>query len=106
MLLKKKDTIEQEQKMETIIEIILELILEGSLDISGNKKISKWIRYPIAGLLILFFAAIILLLIVVGLTSLKDNLWFGILLLGVGIFMLIATIIRFNKILKAKKDQT
>lgn len=92
--------------MEIIFEIIAELLLEGSLEISGNKKISKWIRYPIAGLLILFFAAVILLIIVVGLYSLKDNLWIGILLLTVGIILLVASIIKFNKILQTKKDQT
>ena len=42
--------------MEFIIECILELLLEGSIEVLPNKKISKWIRYPLAIFVILFFS--------------------------------------------------
>ena len=32
--------------MDFIIELVMELLLEGSIEISSNKKVSKWIRYP------------------------------------------------------------
>ena len=41
--------------MEYLFEFIAELLLEGSLEISKNKKISKWIRYPLLITISLFF---------------------------------------------------
>jgi len=46
--------------MEFLIEELLNLIFEGSIEISSNKKVSKWIRYPLIVIIILFFSVIIL----------------------------------------------
>lgn len=83
--------------MDFIIEFVLELLLEGSVEISSNKKISKWIRYPILAVLILFFASVIFGLIVLGILIIPDNILGGIFITAVGLFMLIMFIFQFRK---------
>lgn len=38
--------------MDELIEFILDLLLEGGIELSANKKVSKWIRYPIIAFLL------------------------------------------------------
>lgn len=45
--------------MDFVFEIILELILEGSIEIGANKKVSKWIRYPLLLIAAMFYFAVI-----------------------------------------------
>ena len=40
--------------MEYVIEFILELLVDGTIEILPNKKVSKWIRYPLGILVGLF----------------------------------------------------
>lgn len=40
--------------LDELFEFILELVVEGSIEISKNKKINKWIRYPLIALIIIF----------------------------------------------------
>lgn len=83
--------------MDLIFEIVFEILLEGSLEISSNKKISKWIRYPAIILLISFFSIIIFGLIFVGIKSLNNNLVMGIFLIALGLFFLIGIIVNIKK---------
>lgn len=84
--------------MEFIFELIIELLFEGGIEISSNKKISKWIRYPILALLVLFFAVVIFGIIFLGIILLKDSLLGGILMILIGIIMLVASILKFKKL--------
>ena len=34
--------------MDLLIELIFELVMETSIEIAQDKKVKKWIRYPIA----------------------------------------------------------
>ena len=52
--------------MDDVIEFILELILEGTIEISSNKKVPKWIRYPLIALIVLIFAIVTFGLIIFG----------------------------------------
>ena len=52
--------------MDILFEIIADLFVEGSIDAANNKKISKWIRYPIIVLLSLFIIAVLGLIGYVG----------------------------------------
>ena len=47
--------------MDFILEFLLELVVEGGMEASGNKKLSRWIRYPRMILTILFLVGIFLL---------------------------------------------
>ena len=89
--------------MEFIIELILELLLEGSMEISSNKKVSKWIRYPLIIFITTIFLGIILLIIFLGLFLLNDWLLAGIAFLIIGIIMFISAIIKFKKLYLEKK---
>ena len=91
--------------MEDIIEFILELILEGGIEASKNKKIPKFIRYPLILITILFFIAIIGLIFFVGIMLLKDSIIGGIFIISIGVFMFIDTIIRFKKEYLIKKEK-
>lgn len=83
--------------MEFIVELVLDLFVEGGIEVSSNKKISKWVRYPIAAILILFFSSIIFGLIFAGILSLKNSLVGGILIIVVGLLMLGTCIYKFRK---------
>ena len=41
--------------MDIVLEFFLELIVDGGIEASGNKKLSRWIRYPLIALVVLFF---------------------------------------------------
>ncbi len=82
--------------MEFILEVLLDLILEGSVEISSNHKISKFIRYPLIVLIIAFFLGIISLILIVGLVSLKEHPLLGLFLIIVSIILLIGSIIKFK----------
>ncbi len=84
--------------MELIIEFIFELIFEGSIEISKSNKIPKWIRYPLIVIIALFFIAIIGTILLGGVLSLKENIFIGIFLILVGLFMLIMSILKFKEI--------
>lgn len=45
--------------MEFILEFIFDLVFESSMEIAKDKKIKKWIRYPLAFVLFLFIIAVI-----------------------------------------------
>lgn len=89
--------------MDFIIELILELLLEGSIELGTSKKISKYIRYPILILLLLFYLAIIGLVLFVGISALSESLIGGIILIVLNVFLVAATILGFRKKLKEKR---
>jgi len=84
--------------MDFIIELILELFLEGSIEISSNRKISKWIRYPLIILIVTLFVAVISLIFYVGLSLLNDFLLLAIFFILIAIIMFTNCIIKFKKI--------
>ncbi len=94
--------------MELLIELIFELILEGSTEVAKNKKISKWIRYPIAMILILFITAILSLLIFLGFELIfqedKFAILGGIFFLIISIIFIISLIRNIRKELKIEKN--
>lgn len=90
--------------MEFLIELLLDLIIEGSVEISSNKKVSKFIRYPLIVLIILFFTLFILGLMLLGIIILKENIYFGIFLLIIVLILLISGINKFKNIYLEKKE--
>jgi len=90
--------------MEFLMELVLELILEGSISISSNKKISKWIRYPLIVIIILFFLSVIGLVFLTGILVFKYSVLLSMLFIAIGAFLLVASIIKFKKLYLNKKD--
>lgn len=90
--------------MDLIIEILLELILEGTVEISSNKKVPKWIRYPLIFLIILVFTIIIVGIFVLGMLLSKDNLIIGILFILLSLFFAIMGTKKFKEKYIEHKD--
>ncbi len=85
--------------MEFLIEILLNLLLE----VSKNKKISKFIRYPLIAIIILFFAIVIFGLMFIGIICLKNSIVGGLIILLFSILLLIMAILKFKKIYLEKR---
>lgn len=91
-------------KLDFLFELLFELIAEGTVELSKSKKVPKYIRYILIGIITLFFIAAIGLVFFGGLVVLKQNLFLGIIIIAVALFMLIMSIIKFKKTyLKNKK---
>ena len=89
--------------MDFIIELVIELLLEGSIEISSNKRVSRWIRYPLIVFIVTLFAGIILLMLYLSFSILNKNVLVVILILIISLFMLISAIIKFKKLYLEKK---
>lgn len=89
--------------MELLFEIIFEIIFDIGIEVSKEKKINKWIRYPLTALIIIIFVAVILLLIILGLKTLKSNIILGIFFIVLGAFLLIGSMLKFRKLYLSKK---
>lgn len=85
--------------MEIIIELLVELLFEGTFEISKNKKVPKFIRYPLILLIILLFIGVISLIFFTGILIYKETSKIcGILLMLIGVALLVSSIIKFKKI--------
>lgn len=89
--------------MEFIFEFILELVLDGSIEVSKNNKIPKFIRYPLIIILILFFITVIGLILFTGVLMLEKNILAGVLMILLGLLMFTISIIKFRKAYFIKK---
>ncbi len=83
--------------MEFLFEFILELVFEGSIEISKNSKIPKYIRYPLIVIIALFFIAVIEIIFLAGILSLRKNILLGVLFILLGLFMAIMSVKKFRK---------
>jgi len=91
--------------LDFIFEFLIELIMEGVVEVSENKKISNWIRYPLILLILLFCSVIILGIFIVGIVSIKENIILSVILIALSIFMLVAGILKFKEIYIEKKNK-
>ena len=83
--------------MDELIEFILDLLLEGGIELSANKKVSKWIRYPIIAFLFLFFTIVIFGMIILGILMIEESILVSFIFVTCGIAMLIGSVIKFRK---------
>lgn len=88
--------------MDLILEFIFDLILESSMEIAKDKKIKKWIRYPLAFLLSLFIIAVISTIFFVGIMFMLDE-ELNIKLAG-GIFIIFDIVLIVSAIKTIKKE--
>ena len=90
--------------MDLLLEFIFELVLESSMEIAQDKKVNKWIRYPIAFLLSLFIISVLSIILFVGIMFLVDE-EINIELAGV-LFIVFDVILIFSAIKKLSKMRT
>lgn len=85
--------------MENLFEILFDLIAEGSVEIASDKRVIKFIRYPLIALIILFFSAVIIGLIVLGIIiALQKSVVGGLFILAVGLLLLVLSLINIGGI--------
>lgn len=89
--------------MEILFEFLLELVFEGSVELSSNKKVPKFIRYPLIVLIVLFFLLLIGGMFFVSFAFWSKNILASLLILVISIALLIASIIKFKKVYLDKK---
>lgn len=93
--------------MEFILEFIFDLVIESSMEIAKDKKIKKWIRYPLAFVLFLFIIAVIGTIFFVGIMFIFDeeiNIKLaGILFIIFDIILIISAIKKINTINRLMK---
>lgn len=89
--------------MDLLFEFLGELIFEGSIELSKNKKVPKWIRYPLIVFILLLFLIVDFLFVFVSITILKENIIGGILFSIFTIFFIVMSIIKFKKMYFKKK---
>ncbi len=78
--------------MELLVELLLDLLIDGGIEISKNKKISKWIRYPLMIIISLFIIGVIGLVFFVGLLIYKEEEIIGVIFFIIGIVLIISFI--------------
>ena len=101
---KRKDKIGgSEYSMDIIFEFLGEFLLEGTIEVSKSKKVSKWIRYPLIALIVLFFTLVIVGIFALGIIALKENLLLSVILILLSLFMVVAGILKFRKTYIDKK---
>lgn len=93
--------------MELLFEFLIELIFEGSIEVAKNKKISKWIRYPLILIILLFIISVISLILFLGiLLMIKEKTFIaGILLILIDVILIILGIKNTIKEIKLIKKQ-
>lgn len=89
--------------MDIIFELILDLFIEGSLEVCSNKKISKWIRYPLLLLLTLLMISLILGLLILGIYLFKTSTIISIIFIICSILLIIGAIIKFKNLYNERK---
>lgn len=83
--------------MEYVLEFIFDLLFEGGEEICRNRKISKWIRYPVFGLMVLVFAAIVGFLLVLGWALWKESILASLLLFAVAVAAIIGIALKVRR---------
>lgn len=89
--------------MDFILELLSELIFEGTVEISKNRKVPKYIRYSLIILIILLCFMVIMGLIALGIFIASKNLMEGIMLSSIGVLLLILSVFKFKNIHKKAK---
>lgn len=89
---------------ELLIELVLELTLDAGVDAAIDHRHSKWVRYPLIALLVLFFGVITVGLIVFGAFQIRKSTFGGGVIIAVGAILLVMGIVKFRKVLKRVKN--
>lgn len=87
--------------MELLFEFLGEIFFEGIIEIIKNKKISKWIRYPLFLLISAFYLAIFAALLIICIKLfIKKEILGGVVMLFIVFLLLVLYICFFRKLIK------
>lgn len=89
--------------MDIVLEFFLELIVDGGIEASGNKKLSRWIRYPLIALVVLFFGAVIAMMFYLAFGLSSDEPVASVIFSLLGLFFLVGTVLKFRKLYFVKR---
>ncbi|MBR4627361.1 MAG: hypothetical protein IKO47_06640 [Ruminococcus sp.] len=89
--------------MELIFEFIAELLfdttVDGAVSAAGNRKIPRPVRFLILMVLILLFAFVMFAVFLAGALMIRDGKYAGgIIILAIGAFMLVMSVIKFRSL--------
>lgn len=84
------------------MDLIIEFIIEGIIEFIQNKKISKWIRYPLLLVISAFYSLIIVALGIVMIKVFSENILFGVCLLIIEIILILGIICIIKKVMNKK----
>lgn len=87
---------------EIIIDFIMTVFIDNTDNIIKDKKVSKWIRYPVICLVILLSIIFIFGPIILGILLLNKSIVASIISMLIGITFLIGIIFKVKKIIKEK----
>ena len=90
--------------MDIIIECIIELILDGSIEIVSNRRVNKWIRYPILVTLILFFSLVIFGIFYLGILMYEEYKLLSLIIIILSLILLISGIVKFKNECQKEKQ--
>ena len=82
---------------------VIDLFIDGGLEIIANKKISKWIRYPLAVLITILFSLFITGLFILSFLVIKKSIIVGFIIFSISILFIFFIIKKMKKILNTKK---
>ena len=83
--------------MDDLLEFILELLLEGGVELGSNKKVTKWIRYPLIFIISILFLLVVVLIFWLGIWIHKESIALSIAFIILSIAILIGGIKEFKK---------
>lgn len=83
--------------MEFLIEFLVDLILEGSMEISEDERMPKWLRYICLTILTIVFGLVTIGLFILGVYVGKENIYAGIFFILIAFILLISGIVKFEK---------
>lgn len=88
--------------MEIIFEILFEAIADLVVEGGTNKKVPKWIRYPLFAIVVLFVVGVIVGLFAMGVVFLiESNIIVGIFFVTIALLFLVLSV---RKVLKLRKE--
>lgn len=76
------------------MELLFDLLFEGGMEVAKNRKITKWIRYPVAAVLLLFLIGVIGFMGVAGIALLLSKeskmIFGGVVLIAIDIILILS----------------
>ena len=89
--------------MEFFLEIVFEFLFEGIIEVIKNKKVSKWIRYPLFILVTLLYTCISFLFFSLAFSFIRESLLTFIILFIIGLAILIIYLLFIRKLYISKE---
>ena len=90
-------------------DFIFDFVFEGGIEISKNRKISKWIRFPVIAVMSLFIISVITLLGFLGTKIISGresySICVGLILIAFDIVLILFGMKRIIKELKSRKSK-